>query len=969
MQTKKIQIMAEETLEQRLAKLYAKRDFVDRFNEDDVKTLIDAIRDAREHGGTASVDITPLSGGGGYTITITDSEGTEHTATVKDGGDAYEVYVSTVPQDQTPMSKAEWLASLKGDTGNDGSDGHNPCLGRFTAVPSTFAETPRAGDYYYVDTVDNTTTPPTVTETKIYKYDGTQWDSGTVVDVSNLTFNSGESVTGISIDGTGLANPAPNALAKAGDVSEFKISLLGGESSEEITTTELDVVYEGKYINSNTGYILSAENAIILGEIKLKEGDHITASTSGTGFALIAYRDSKIGSLTNPYFTVISSSNSVEDFVVETAGFYYFSGRRNYSTGNLSVLLAKMSETTGEIPQMRNALNVLSENVISFAGAKEYVDGLMSGERETEIITLDDINGAGALINYYLNRSTSQPAPATNTIITKPVLLKKGDTVRCQTGGTGFAFFAKSSSAILTESSFTAIAQTSLTSAAVVSYEGVIEDDGWYVFSGRINRTDETNLVVNITKYTRGKTLAEKLDEKVDKRDVADVSIPSIGLSIGADSVKDAIPNSPWFDEDSNSNGFDYGTYLDDKLDSVPDGRRFIFITDYHSSNNMKHSAELIDYARRRLGIKTILHGGDLHNEHDTAEAAAQDWLTFNRKFVFRIGNDFKQILGDHDRNAGSDHQPISYEVMQHLVTGYNANELTFDDGYDEMVAELGWSPSDMSQYDAFKKMHYYFDDVTIKTRFICLVTRIIPKEQGLVYDKLGDYDSGVLLLQMDFLYSSLMSMPKGYNVVVVGHNVVGDKSYTYNNVSRYNVNEPIFKGYWANVTKQLRSFINKEAVSTSISYLDWQSESIGTKTYDFSNAPDVNVVFCLGGDVHWDIMAKSQLVNGSEILSTVEEIALPSTGEPTVATVGAINKSTDILHVVTMTDGGDRGYRGIVEAPGQDYNDSTDSFRICKANTAGTIDSQAFDIVTIAKDGIYLTRIGSGFDRKVIFD
>lgn len=222
--------MAEETLEQRLAKLYAKRDFVDRFNEDDVKTLIDAIRDAREHGGTASVDITPISGGGGYTITITDSEGTEHTATVKDGGDAYEVYVSTVPQDQTPMSKAEWLASLKGDTGNDGSDGHNPCLGRFnvlpTLSPNPFADA-RNGDYIYFDTTDSQTSEPV---TYIYHFDGTNWDAqGTVVDVSNLTFNSGESVPGTSIDGTGLANPAGNALAKAEDVLRIstKFSLVG----------------------------------------------------------------------------------------------------------------------------------------------------------------------------------------------------------------------------------------------------------------------------------------------------------------------------------------------------------------------------------------------------------------------------------------------------------------------------------------------------------------------------------------------------------------------------------------------------------------------------------------------------------------------------------------------------------------------------------------------------------------------
>lgn len=599
---------------------------------------------------------------------------------------------------------------------------------------------------------------------------------------------------------------------------------------------------------------------------------------------------------------------------------------------------------------------------------------MINGEVISTQITLDDIDDNGAILNYYLHMSSLVPNGGTDVIITKPLYLNVGDSVSCQTGGTGLVLFGKSPSGNINNltTGFTSIKNANNFSS-VTTYSTTINEAGWYVFSGRVNRTDGTNLVVNVIKYSRGNGIQEQLDEKADKSDLTDINIPAIGLSVGADKVKDAIPTSPWFDVDSQSSGFDYGTYLDDKLDSVPYGQRFIFITDYHYGSNTKKSAALIDYCRNRLGIKTIIHGGDVHNEYETAERAVQDWLNFNRDFVFRIGNDFKQVLGDHDRNGGIGHTPISYEVLQKLITGYDSHELTFDNLYDEQVSELGWSSSDMSQYEAFKRMHYFFDDVTIKTRFICLVTRIIPQEQGLVYEKLGNHDSGVLLLQMDFLYSALMSVPKGYNIVVVGHNVVGDKSYSISvegsTVSRYNVNEPGFKGYWTNVTKQLRGFINKTALSADIQYLDWESDGIEIKNYDFSNAPDGGIIFCMGGDVHWDILAKSELVSNSEVLSTVEVISLPSGTEPTVATQGTINKNTDILHVVTMTDGGDRGYRGIVAAPDNNYDDNTDSFRICKPNTAGTIDSQAFDIVTIANNGIYFTRIGSGFDRKVVFN
>jgi len=67
--------------------------------------------------------------------------------------------------------------------------------------------------------VDTSTTPPTVTETKIYKYDGTQWDSGTVVDVSNETFETGQSVIGTGIkdlDGNNDPNAAGVLSAEAG---------------------------------------------------------------------------------------------------------------------------------------------------------------------------------------------------------------------------------------------------------------------------------------------------------------------------------------------------------------------------------------------------------------------------------------------------------------------------------------------------------------------------------------------------------------------------------------------------------------------------------------------------------------------------------------------------------------------------------------------------------------------------------
>lgn len=217
MQSENYKIMAEKTLEERLSELYEKIDHRDQFFDKDLKTLIDGIRDAREHGGTASVDVTPIVGG--YKIVITDSEGVEHVAEVKDGGDAYEVYKSTVPEGQSPMTKEEWLETLKGADGQDGAPGHNPCLGRFPAVPNPMPNG-QIGDYLYVDitTVDPNTQEETTTTT-VYHYGSNGWDNGAAIDAEHPTLASGQDVTAVHIkdeNGDEVQGPANVLSAEAG---------------------------------------------------------------------------------------------------------------------------------------------------------------------------------------------------------------------------------------------------------------------------------------------------------------------------------------------------------------------------------------------------------------------------------------------------------------------------------------------------------------------------------------------------------------------------------------------------------------------------------------------------------------------------------------------------------------------------------------------------------------------------------
>lgn len=731
-----------------------------------------------------------------------------------------------------------------------------------------------------------------------------------------------------------------------------RLTKLDGQQVKEVTLEDIGVRRTGYYINMLDGSQKNSSTAIITNAIYLNPYDVIEAYSGGTGFAMIAKSETQPNNYT--VFDVIETADNIKSpkkHIVKEAGYYSFSGR-NSEQGE-SALTVKITKY-----EYGGKLGELEWKVVE----------MYDGKTTTTEFTLDDLDNDGALIGYYLHNTQLRIIESSGTIITKPIFLHKGDSVGCATGGTGLLLFGKSPSGTIHKGTtgFSSISGTATT------YNGVVEEDGWYVFSGRYGRTDGTNLVVNIKSYTKEKNVYGLLDEKADKSDIEDLiasgNTTGFALSIGADSVKDEIQSSPWFDMVDND-GTTYGTYLDDKIDSVPQGDSFIFISDVHYSGNKKQSAKLIDYVRRRLGVKTIIHGGDVINESPTIAGAAKEWLDFNRDFVFRIGGDFKQVCGDHDHNGryADTGQALSYQFIQRVMNGYNIKELTFDTLYDEQIKEVSsvnsWTGNDKKEYDAWKKMHYYFDDSTIKTRFVVLHTGWTG-DVGLAVDKLGSNvlsEANALYLQMDFLYQSLISSPNGYNVVIVGHNVIGNKGYTVNigggTGTRYNVNEIVWKGAWKNVTQMLRAFKNKTSIT--LNYRDWSGDGLKSKSFDFAAAKTPNLVFCMGGDVHWDILAKTDT---SENLTPVTNAT--SLGN-IIPNEGTISKN-DILHALTMTDGADRGYRAIIAPPSDSYNDEVDSALASNPNTDGTLDSQAFDIVTITDDAIHFTRIGSGKDRVV---
>lgn len=188
----------------------------------------------------------------------------------------------------------------KGADGQNGAPGHNPCLGRFnvlpTLSPNPFADA-RKGDYIYFDTTDQQTSDPV---TYIYYFDGTDWDTtGTLVDVSNLSFSSGQDVTGVAIkDLDGNDDPNATSVPSEDAAISLKNRITGVENKFTHTEYEWELFPASsiesttKNINSNGNWTIQYDAEII----EITPGEHIGI-----------YVDSSLQSPTTGVYAVLKS--------------------------------------------------------------------------------------------------------------------------------------------------------------------------------------------------------------------------------------------------------------------------------------------------------------------------------------------------------------------------------------------------------------------------------------------------------------------------------------------------------------------------------------------------------------------------------------------------------------------------------------------------------------------------------------
>ena len=395
-----------------------------------------------------------------------------------------------------------------------------------------------------------------------------------------------------------------------------------------------------------------------------------------------------------------------------------------------------------------------------------------------------------------------------------------------------------------------------------------------------------------------------------------------------------------YFFDDVNVGTVNQNQYIDSKLSKLPSGKRFIFVTDPHVPRNRGNSIYLIDYCRKTAGITNVICGGDILDRDSSKFTAISRIRKYGNEQRSAFGDCFIPVMGNHDLNVANWSQEVSTkeEAINTLLVPYSVVHDAFLEKLGgKVICDKGNNLSNYASGDTLKELqdamalHYYFDDEVQGIRHIVLDSG--NPIAGAVETVFGDIveNAGMLRLQYDWLYNTLMSTPAGYDVVIAIHEI----KRVFNNGSVVSTPDKgiLILAYGAfHKDEAARVYFNTE-VAASYPVMA-QYYSAGTHTYDFSNCKCRKVIIVAGHDhVDW----AANVVGSTWDTVTYSEL---SSGD-TVSGVPVILTQCDALENI---------YEG--QHPMQ----------------AETVTEQCFDIYTLRPTRIEITRIGAGNNRSFIW-
>lgn len=417
--------------------------------------------------------------------------------------------------------------------------------------------------------------------------------------------------------------------------------------------------------------------------------------------------------------------------------------------------------------------------------------------------------------------------------------------------------------------------------------------------------------------------------------------------------LRNLLP-SYYLDYPANPASYEDDSWLDSRIAKVPDGKRFMFLTDTHwdLGMNAKLSPTIMQYVKERLNIPLVIFGGDVINRNDTKYIANQTVSSFGNICRSAFGNDFMAIFGNHDINCSNlddeliAEHPVEERYLpcnityQHLFKGNKRDAdlwETCKDQFLQIAEDEHFTEDEILALEYECRMNYYYDDTVNKIRYIVTKCRT-----GGGYTSLNKLFGEEFIYKYEWLYNVIHDTPEGYDLIYATHMVdtwpgdLDDLTATKRMSNYESLPIALLMG------RKLK--VNKKTYVSHGSDNAWKVYPYTTRYFDFTDCKDIKNVFVLVGHVHKDLI--SVAYQDTEFATQIKVRWFQ--GENIDQITCAPNNGVEIPIISTTTD----AWR------------QSNIWTMVK----DTVTEQAFDVFVLQDSSIRVSRFGVGADREVNF-
>ena len=281
---------------------------------------------------------------------------------------------------------------------------------------------------------------------------------------------------------------------------------------------------------------------------------------------------------------------------------------------------------------------------------------------------------------------------------------------------------------------------------------------------------------------------------------------------------------------------------INGRAETLTDGDQYIFITDLHiNEGNSGRYGDLIDYVLSHTSINKVICGGDMFTGN--SNLTGRDAIDFLRESCTALSRNpfakYYYILGNHDRG---------------VVYGTSDDEATNTITKYQLYKVCGMMNTVPVTYDSQSFYRYYFDDPVSKLRYIIACPTVPATASDGSYSNSLNFNNG-------WVASSLLSLPSGYDAVLMTHVLWNSAQTTYNYDSMLAWN------------KQLCDIISAFNSRSSV--------TCNSVAYNFTSVTEGEVILYHGGHMHLDIEYVYNYINivATTCDSYAQQVPLGSSG------------------------------------------------------------------------------------------